>query len=110
MDAVIEGPNFEFSTESHEVRSCFCSETKLRASLQITCKWHHACELVLSRLHWHLSVTTVLLPVFAFVSYRVCGLCGWSWAGQQLESVVAWAMLLSTGFGALAQDLLLCNS
>ena len=59
VDAVIEGPNFEFSTESHEVRSsCFCSETKPMASLQIM--WHHALDVVPSRLHWQLIVTTVL--------------------------------------------------
>ena len=47
-------------------------------------------------LHWHLSVTTTLLRVFAFVSHKQCGLCGWSWAGWQLEPIVAWAVLLSS--------------
>ncbi len=62
MDAVIEGPNFEFSTESHEVRpSCFCCVIKPRALLQIMCKWHHAEELVLSRFCTRVS------PLFCYL-------------------------------------------
>jgi len=44
----------------------------------------------------HSSVTTILLPDFALVSHRQCGLCGWSWAGWQLQLIVAWAVLLSS--------------